>query len=311
MIAAGAVAICPACAEKDAGDLYSDVRRARTSSGGRIAAENLAHVDATLNYLAEMLEKPVTYQYKPPAGIPQTTRKNNPRTMAIYDGRPLARELSLDTHGFGLIAHRTAVTDFYDEHQVREVYYPEMERLVQEVSAARTLVFDHIVRSVPKYKRGEPGVKAPATAVHNDYTLKSAPQRVRDLLPPSEAEELLKHRFAIINVWRPIRGPLQDAPIAVCDARTITLQDFVASDLRYPDRNGEVYTVTYNPLHRWYYFPMMQVGEALLLKCYDSAQDGRARFTAHTAFVDPTMPPDAPGRESIEVRTLVFYPPGQ
>lgn len=274
--------------------------------------ENLAHVDASLNYQAETSERPVSYQYTPPPGVPQTTRESDPRTVAIYDGRPLAREFSLDLQGFTLIEHQSAVTDFYDEQQVRKIYYPEMEQLVKNFTgAAKTLVFDHIVRSVPKLKRGEQGVKPPATAVHNDYTLKSAPQRVRDLLPAAEAEELLKHRFAVINVWRPIRGPLQDAPVAVCDARTISLKDFVASDLKYPDRNGEVYTVVYSATHRWYYFPKMQVNEALLLKCYDSVQDGRARFTAHTAFVDPTTPPNDPGRESIEVRTLVFYPPSQ
>ena len=275
--------------------------------------ESLAHVNAALNYQAETLERPVTYQYTPPPGVPQTTRQSDPRVIAIYDGRPLANELSLDIQGFTLIHHQSAVTDFYDEQQVREIYYPEMEQLVKELTGAvKTLVFDHIVRSVPRLKRGEKGVKAPATAVHNDYTLKSAPQRVRDLLPATEADELLKHRFAVINVWRPIRCPLRDAPIAVCDARTISLKDFVASDLKYPDRNGEVYTVTYAPEHRWYYyFPKMQVDEALLLKCYDSVQDGRARLTAHSAFVDPTTPADEPGRESIEVRTLVFYPPSQ
>ncbi len=272
--------------------------------------ENLAHVDAALNYQAETSERPVTYQYTPPPGVPQTTRKSDPRMIAIYDARPIADDLSLDGQGFALIHHQSTVTDFYDEEQVRRIYYPETERLLKEYTgAAKTLTFDHIVRSVPKLKRGEKGVKPPATAVHNDYTLKSAPQRVRDLLPAAEAEELLKQRFAVINVWRPIRGPLQDAPIAVCDARTISLKDFVASDLRYPDRNGEVYTVTYSPAHRWYYFPRMQVNEALLLKCYDSVQDGRARFTAHTAFVDPTTPPDEPGRESIETRTLIFYSP--
>jgi len=270
--------------------------------------ENLMHVDATLNYQAATAERPVTYQYTPPPGVPQSTRKSDPRTVAIYDARPIEKELALDLQGFSFVHHHTAVTDFYDEKQVREIYYPEMERLVKDATGAtRTLVFDHIVRSVPKLKRGATGVKSPATSVHNDYTLKSGPQRVRDLLPPAEAEELLKRRFAVINVWRPIRGPLLDAPIAVCDARTIELKDFVASDLIYPDRNGEVYTVSHNSNHRWYYFPQMQVDEALLLKCYDSVQDGRARFTAHTAFVDPTTPADDPGRESIEIRTLVFY----
>jgi hypothetical protein len=272
----------------------------------------LSHVDAALNYQTQTLQRPMTYQYMPPPGVPPTTRRNDPRTVEIYDARPIAHELSLDLQGFALVHHQTTVTDFYDEGQVREIYYPEMERLVKEVTGAvRTLVFDHIVRSVPRLNRGQKGVKAPATSVHNDYTLGSAPQRVRDLLPTAEAEELLKHRFAIINVWRPIREPLLDAPIAVCDARTIALRDFVACDLRYPDRNGEIYLATYNPEHRWYYFPKMRVNEALLLKCYDSPRDGRARFTAHAAFVDPTTPPDEPGRESIEVRTLVFYSPSQ
>jgi hypothetical protein len=112
-----------------------------------------------------------------------------------------------------------------------------------------------------------------------------------------------------INVWRPIRGPVQSSPLAVCDARSMTLQDFVAMDLRYRDRTGEVYSVAFNPNHRWFYFPYMERNEVLFLKGYDSAEDGRARFTAHTAFEDPTSPPDAPARESIEARALVFFAP--
>jgi hypothetical protein len=129
---------------------------------------------------------------------------------------------------------------------------------------------------------------------------------VRDLLP-AEGENLLKHRFAEINVWRPIRGPVEESPLAVCDATSMTLQDFVATDLKYRDRTGEVYSVVFNPNHRWFYFPKMEPDEALLLKCYDSAVDGRARFTAHTGIDDPTTAFDAAPRESIEARTLVFF----
>jgi hypothetical protein len=264
-------------------------------------------VEATLSYQAPTAERPVTYQYQPPPGIPQTTRKSDPHIVQIHNAKPFTNEFTLDRNGFCLIRHLTAVSDFYDEKQVRDIYYPEMEELLRQLTgAARTTVFDHIVRSVPVLKQGGKGVKPPATSVHNDYTLKSAPQRVRDLLPADEAEALLRKRFAIINVWRPIRAPLRDAPIAVCDARTISTEDFIPADLKYPDRNGEVYVVRYNPKHRWYYFPQMLADEALLLKCYDSADDGRARFTAHAAFVDPTTPPHDPGRESIEVRALVF-----
>src|SRR5262249_3204585 len=111
----------------------------------------------------------------------------------------------------------------------------------------------------------------------------------------------------IINVWRPIRGPLLDSPLAVCDARTVAPQDLVPSDLIYRDRIGETYSVTYNPAHRWFYVPDMRADHALLLKRYHSRTDGRARFAPHSAFVDPTTPPDAAPRESIEIRTLVFH----
>jgi hypothetical protein len=129
---------------------------------------------------------------------------------------------------------------------------------------------------------------------------------VRDFFG-DEADELLRGRVQVINVWRPIRGPLQDAPLAVCDAGSVAPGDLVPADLVYRDRVGETYGVKFNPEHRWYYVSDMQPDEALLLKCYDSATDGRARFAPHTAFEDPTAPADKLPRESIELRTLVFH----
>lgn len=141
--------------------------------------------------------------------------------------------------------------------------------------------------------------------VHNDYTEGSGPQRVRDLLP-DEAEQLLRRRFAVINVWKPIRGPVEQAPLAFCDAGSIAHEDMLPSDLVYADRTGEIYSFTWNPEHRWFYYPAMRADEALLLKCYDSDTAG-ARFTAHTAIDDPTSRENAATRESIEVRTLAFF----
>ena len=150
------------------------------------------------------------------------------------------------------------------------------------------------------------GPRQPATRVHVDQTITSGANRVREHLP-DEAEELLKARVQVINLWRPIRGPLRDSPLAMADGTTVAPGDLVASDLIYPNRCGETYSVRYNPNHRWFYFPEMTPDEALLLKCYDSATDGRTRFGPHTAFVDPTTPADALPRESIELRTLVFH----
>ncbi len=246
--------------------------------------------------------------YTPPPGIPSRSGQYIAHTLPIFNGRVLQDHLSLDRHGFQLIRRKTQVKNFYDAQEVKAIYYPEVEYLVRKFTgAARVIAFDHNVRCGTLAKQGEAGIREPVKTVHNDYTLKSGPQRVRDLLPPEEAEELLQHRFAVINVWRPIRGPVQESPLAVCDARSITQEDFIPTDLVYRDRKGEIYLVAFSPSHRWFYFPHMQTNEALLLKCYDSMDDGRARFTAHSAFADPTSPPDAPARESIEVRTLAFF----
>jgi len=266
-------------------------------------------VNALLNYLAEATPKPVNYTYEPPAGVPRRTGKYLEQLVAIRDGREVLGELSLDVNGFMLRPHETAVKDFYDPDEVKSVYYSEVERLLKRVTGAeRVLVFDHIVRNRVLAERGEKGAREPAKFVHNDYTLKSAPRRVRDHLP-EEADRLLKNRFAEINVWRAIRGPVESSPLALCDALSIGADDAVPIDLVYRDRVGEIYGFLYNPKHRWYYFPRMTPNEAILLKCYDSKDDGRARFTAHTSFDDPNSPPNAAPRESIEVRALLFWAP--
>jgi hypothetical protein len=144
--------------------------------------------------------------------------------------------------------------------------------------------------------------------VHVDHTDRSGPQRVRDLLG-GDAEELLRGRSQVINLWRPILNePLRDAPLAVCDSRTLAMDDLVPSDLVYRERVGETYSVKYSPAHEWYYAPEMRRDEALLLKIADTKKDISARFMPHTSFTDPTTPADAEPRQSIELRTLVFYP---
>jgi hypothetical protein len=266
-------------------------------------------VETTLTYLAQMPERPVYYLYDPPAGTPWRNTRGDRHRLPVHDARDLVPEPSLDRQGFVLARLETAVEDLWDDAAVRRVYYGEVERLVGHVTGAtRVRAFDHNVRSAALAARGEGAAQNPVRYAHNDYTERSGPQRVRDLFGAAEAEALLRHRAAVINVWKPIRGPVEDTPLAVCDARSIEPQDLVPTDLRYRDRTGEVYSLLFSPRHRWFYFSRMRADEALLLKCFDS-NTGRARFTAHTAFDDPTAPPDAPARESIEVRTLAFFAP--
>ena len=272
--------------------------------------EGLEHVEASMNYLVPPTEKPAFYLYEPPPGTPQRTTENDRHTVAIQNGRKILESLSLDEQGFTLTHHDTDMSNFYDKEEVRAVYYPELEQLVRKATgASKVLVFDHNVRCAAMAERGENGAQRPVKSAHNDYTHKSGPQRVRDLVEPTQAARLLEHRFAVINVWRPIVGPVEEMPLAVCDAQSIREQDLVPTDLVYRDRTGEVYQLAFSPEHRWFYFPNMQRTDVMLIKCYDSAQDGRARFSAHSAFRDPTSPPDAAPRESIEARTLAFFEP--
>src|SRR6516164_253800 len=270
---------------------------------------DLRSILAPLNFLVPMAEKPIAYNYEPPPGVPTRTGTSEEHRVAIRDARPLIGKLSQDREGFVLLHHQSAVQNFYDEDEIARVYYPECERVIKEATGAtRVVAFDHIVRNAAVSAKGN-AVKLPAKRVHNDYTAWSAPQRVRDLMG-EEAEELLRHRFAINNLWRPIRGPVLESPLTLCDAQSLSEADLIASDLKYPDRVGETYAVLYNPNQRYYYFPKMQPDEPVLIRCFDSALAGAARFSAHTGFDDPETPPDAPPRESIEVRTLVFFPPG-
>ena len=274
------------------------------------AVTDVRSVVAPLNFLVPMAEKPVAYNYEPPPGIPVRTGQRETHRVPIRDARPMIDQLSLDREGFVLLHKQTAVTDFYNEEQIKAVYYPECERVMREATgAARVVAFDHIVRNATMAAIKGSGIKMPAKGVHNDYTAWSSPKRVRDLMG-DEAEALLQNRFAIINLWRPIRGPLLESPLALCDAQSLEDENLIASDLKYPDRTGETYSITYNPNQRYYYFPKMQADEAVLIRCFDSALDGPRRFSAHTGFDDPETPADTPPRESIEVRTLVFFPSG-
>ncbi|WP_424813200.1 CmcJ/NvfI family oxidoreductase [Roseococcus sp. YIM B11640] len=267
----------------------------------------LPAVIAEMNYLAAIPGRPRSYAYEPPAGEPRTNVRPDPHRVTVRNARA-ANGISLDVTGFGLVEHETAVTDFSDEQQIREIYYPESEALIRKATGAdRVFIFDHTLRRrVPGQEDYRDGPRQPATRVHVDHTDRSGPQRVRDLLP-DEAEELLKGRVQVINLWRPIRGPVLDSPLAFADARTVPFRDYVPSDLVYPNRVGETYNVRFNPAHKWFYVPQLRTDEALLIKCYDSKDDGRARFVPHTAFTDPTAPADAPPRESIELRTFVFH----
>ncbi len=263
-------------------------------------------IEATLDYIVDDGTKVFTETGAPGANDRRSGGKPDPRRVTLRNGR--RREFMLERNGFRFVRHDTEVADFFDEAELRRVYYPEMEALVKAQSGAmRVVVFDHTLRTADDAAREARKIREVVSRVHNDYTEWSGPQRVRDLLP-DEADDLLRRRrFAIIQVWRPIRYPVETFPLAICDARTLSPENLVVSERRYPDRVGQTYAITYSPDQVWYWFPHMRCEEALVFKTYESLEDGRARWTAHTAFHDPTAMPGARPRESIEIRALAFF----
>ena len=264
-------------------------------------------IEATVNYIVNDGTEVFTYTGGPGSLEVRSGGEPDPHKMVMHNGRPHAGGFKLDVDGFRFVDHPTRMANFFDEDEIKRTYYPEMIELVKAQSGAkRVVVFDHTLRTADDALREEKKIREVVRRAHNDYTEWSGPQRLRDVLP-DEAEELLKRRFAIIQVWRPIRHPVETHPLAIADARSVAFEDFVISERRYPNRIGQTYAIAYNPKHYWYWFPLMRRDEALVFKVYDSAKDGRARWTAHTAFDDPTSPPNARPRESIEIRTLAFF----
>lgn len=279
-----------------------------TSTGTEVTP---ADVKGELGYILAPKERAYAYMYEPPAGVARENFEYAPRWAPIADARACGTALSIHREGFELRAAATAVTDFRDERQIREIYYPEVQALVRDVMGARVVhVFDHQVR---KREAGRPALtfgrhgdgKSPAAVgrVHNDYTESSGRRRL-NLVLGDQAPEV--GHFGILNVWRSIAGPIVDTPLAVCDARTIAEADLVVSEIRYQERTGEIYLSRPNPAHEWSYFSRMARDEALVFKQFDSRTDV-SRFSLHSAFDLPDVPPDAPLRESIEVRCLFVY----
>jgi len=285
-----------------------------TTSGPNVAQKNstalnpaLASIQANVNYLLDTGETPFTYTGGPGSTVVVNQGSPDPHVVTMHDGRPERERFALEHDGFRFVDHDTKVANFFDDAEVRSVYFAEMEALVkQETGAKRVVVFDYTLRTSDDADREAKKIREAVQRVHNDYTEWSGPQRVRELLP-NEADELLRGRFAIVQVWRAIRHPIESFPLAICEADSVRFSDFVISERRYPNRVGQTYAVKYNPGHKWYWFPRMRRDEALVFKVYDSMKDGRARWTAHTAFADPTAPPNARPRESIEIRTLAFF----
>jgi hypothetical protein len=268
-------------------------------------ARNL--IEARLCFVVDNGQKPVNYPSEAGGRHEVDTGIADERWVEIRDARKVPTRLSLDREGFMLVPMQRPDCDLYDERAVASRYTPNVEALVRALTGAKeALAFDHTRRTDDPTIRSSRGLRDPSRMVHNDYTENSATQRIRDLLP-SRAAALLARRFAIVNVWRSMAGTVRRSPIALCAAASIDPKDLIATERRARDRIGETYRLAFSPTQQWFYFSNVRADEALIIKTFDSAADGRARFAPHSAFDDPGTVTTDPPRESIETRVLAFF----
>lgn len=279
------------------------------STMGEGAPAGAVHAEIDFLAPAEDRRRPFSYGYEPGSDEAPPTAAFAAHRVEIRNIRAESRRLSLDEQGATLIEHRSRVQDFYDNRELAAVYYPEAAGAIRAATGAdRVIVFDHNVRRglslalhPDRYGQGRPVLHA-----HTDYTETSAASRLGDQLGPHTTISQYR-RVLQVNLWRPVRGPLRDFPLAICDGSTIDPRRLVAVDLIYPDRRGEIFYLTHDPQQRWYYAADMGVDEAWIFKNYDSQTNAAARFAAHSAFCEPPREVRVDPRESIEVRAFALF----
>ena len=269
----------------------------------------IAYIDST-GQTAEHLVYPVS------SGKKIVRPPNSYQKMIINDGRGEIDSFNLDLQGFSLIRHKSNIADFYDNEAVKRQYYPEMiELLKTRLHATDVLIFDHNQRSKVRAAAKQPEVRNPVASAHVDYTLSSAPNRSIEILEKANKSHYVGRRLALINAWRPIIGPAEDFPLALCDVRTVQADDLVQTHIHHfsesdpdtPRHSGQIYSLRHNLSHQWYYFSAMQPDEVLLLRNWDSTADKKSDYTPHTGFKNNLAPAGTRPRESIEIRALVVY----
>jgi len=250
-----------------------------------------------------------TYEYAAGAGAPPDSATFVPQHVPVHDVRTLAAP-TLEANGLAFQRAPTAVADLYDVAAIERGYFPECAALIRNATGAReVIVYDHNVRRgaslalLPdRYDQGRPVPHA-----HTDYSARSALRRLREILGP-RAADAERRRYVQVNLWRPIRGPVRDHPLALCDGASLGPADLQSSELRYPDRTGELYYLAHAPAQRWLYASDMQPDEVWIFKNFDSRPPAGVFAAPHCAVADPRYAGSrvAP-RESIEVRAFALF----
>ncbi|KAI0455778.1 S-adenosyl-L-methionine-dependent methyltransferase [Xylaria acuta] len=254
-----------------------------------------------------------------PPGFDRTNFEWRSYPVTLTDARPMKETFALDIHGFAYFEDVISqdIIDALrrsDSESEKNMYCKHVEQFVREMTGApRVIVFDHTLRKRrPELGQTQntDGKEQPATMVHCDQSEKGALRRLKMNIGDDESvEDLLKGRAQMINVWRPLNGPVRDWPLGTMDYQTAEASDMYPCDLlrnEYEER-GQTATFIYRDEHEWFYLDQQLNSEVTVIKIWDSEADGVSKFCAHAAFNHPDVPPGTEPRESIEVRCIVIY----
>ncbi|KAG8711405.1 hypothetical protein FRC11_002862 [Ceratobasidium sp. 423] len=271
-------------------------------------------IETHINYFTPPADGSKPYQWVDEVEEPPRNWTAAQVPVKVENVRGREREFTLDSAGFEFHNIPSREKNFESDESIRAVYYEDsIETLKKLTGASRVVIYDHTIRRPrPEGTPDDANNRQPVRMAHIDQTHESVKRQIRMHLPEADVPALLSKRYQLINLWRPIKVPAWQLPLALCDFQTVNTStdggDFVPTTLKYKDRNGEIMSVKYNDAHQWKYLAGMTPDEFVLIKCFDSRLDGSvATFTPHTAIDDPTTPSDAPERHSIELRALVFY----
>ncbi|PMD12015.1 hypothetical protein NA56DRAFT_713616 [Hyaloscypha hepaticicola] len=284
----------------------------------------MSAVQATLEYLQKLplykVEKPYWCFLAPKEGFdPDAKRVDNLEFehhsgITINNIRDLPNKPEIGDCGFEVLSHESKLSRFREGDDITQ-YRLETEDLLKEaLGAVHVKCYDSRLRKNVPFQRSQLDlndpllIEGPARGVHNDITYDSGPVVIARYLSEEDQAKYLKdgYRVRIVNTWRTLVPVLEDRPLALCDSRSVDPEDCVAADRIIPNMFGEVYYLTYNPNHKWFWLEKQTPSEPFVFVMYDTKDGSHARFCPHVSFVNPFSRKDATPRESVETRSIVI-----
>ncbi|MFW3172839.1 CmcJ/NvfI family oxidoreductase [Geodermatophilus sp. CPCC 206100] len=268
---------------------------------------------------SELALEPVlaTINYSVPSG--QRPRLDNddysrsrtfltPAQMPVVDGAGLPTPPALDAEGFARLAHQVDVSGVADSDDARTRYIADMKRFMLELTGADEVLM--APRAVVRRQTHVAATTANETPTvdfaHSDFSFAGGPDPVTGGYGVPSRTDV--RRTAHFNQWRLLSPGPTERPLALCDARTLAVDDVIPGDSVFPARDWsfEIAFIGHNPAHRWVYFPTLTSEQVLVFTQADS-EAGRPRVVPHTAFTDPSCPPGAAPRISVETRCIAVW----